>query len=83
MSKLAEQLEEIIDEIIDLESFENRRNIATKLQSSQNKIQKMRSELDEQEIMKMGTKKELEELGSELTWVRKNERIARLKTEEI
>ena len=43
----------------------------------------MRSELDEQEIMKMVTKKELEELGSELTWVRKNERIARLKTEEI
>ena len=38
MSKLAEQLEEIIDEIIDLESFENKRNIATKLQSSQNKI---------------------------------------------
>ena len=56
MSILANLLEKIIDRIVDLESFENRMNIMTKLDMSKNKTHRIRSGLDGLEIMEMNTK---------------------------
>ena len=74
MSKRAKHLEEIIDRIIDFESFEIRVNII---------IDRIRNGLDELKIMKMDTKKTTKKIGSELMSLKEKERMARFKIEEI
>ena len=54
---MSKHLEKIIDRIRDLESFENRVNIITNLETSENKTDRIRRGLDELKIIKMNAKK--------------------------
>ena len=76
MSILAKHLKEIIDRIIDLESFENKVDMRIKLKASKNERDRIRSGLDELKIINMDTKKELKEIVLESLSLKENKRIA-------
>ena len=76
MSILAKHLKEIIDRIIDLESFENKVDRRIKLKASKNERDRIRSGLDELKIINMDTKKELKEIVLESLSLKENKRIA-------
>ena len=83
MSILVKHLEEKIDGIIELKSFENRINIITKLEASENETHRIKSGLGKLKIMKIDIKKELEKIGSQFTSLKQKEKMARFKIEEI
>ena len=81
----SKHLEEIIDRIIDLKSFENGADMRKKLEALKKETDRnrIRSGLNELKIMKMDIKEELEEIRPELMSLKKKERMARFKIEEI
>lgn len=69
--------------MIDLELSDDRMIKGTKLQTSEDKANKIRSGLDKLIIMKINTKNEIEEIESKLISLKENERLVRFKTEGI